>query len=238
MDPTELVREFIEYYRKGNYVEATESAFDLLVWMEKGGFDPDWSSVTMTCFDRTEAPQPLEDDNTMEIIDLVGCWLIDLDDVEEENMSDLVKILSVDHHRNGSGGLGFSIVRFTNLEGMYGPFMAFITDTQRYHPDQVDGIECFVLDTSRLPDVCFVDNGWRGDVIFSELLKSGLWSTDRFKFVKKDSAEELAWDLELGLWVPWKRATGFTAAQCKVLGKVNSDGEWQYYEDSGDDGDE
>ena len=54
MDPTELVREFIEYYRKGNYVEATESAFDLLVWMEKGGFDPDWSSVT--CFDRTEAP--------------------------------------------------------------------------------------------------------------------------------------------------------------------------------------
>lgn len=165
-------------------------------------------------------------------------WLIDLDDVEEENMSDLVKILSVDHHRNGSGGLGFSIVRFTNLEGMYGPFMAFITDTQRYHPDQVDGIECFVLDTSRLPDVCFVDNGWRGDVIFSELLKSGLWSTDRFKFVKKDSAEELAWDLELGLWVPWKRATGFTAAQCKVLGKVNSDGEWQYYEDSGDDGDE
>lgn len=98
-----------------------------------------------------------------------------------------MKILETAHHRNGVGGVGFYVVRFTDWEGDDGVFNAIIPDhmnptyireaiEEGYDYHKVDGVECYVLKEG-MDTIAFFENSWRGDRAFSDLMQfADLWA--------------------------------------------------------------
>jgi hypothetical protein len=73
-----------------------------------------------------------------------------------------LKIIKIDHHRNGICGAPFDVVLFHD-EGPEGSRKVAILFEQKYH--------CAVLDVAKLAagDIAFGSNSWRGDRFESSL---------------------------------------------------------------------
>lgn len=127
-----------------------------------------------------------------------------------------VKIIDTAHHRNGVGGEGFTLVKFTDRSLAPGTFLATIPDSYRYFPEEHSNTACFVVNIDLLPDIEFGTNSWRGDRTYSDLRDAGLWAEDRFVIASQTpdlpDDDTLYWSNEDG-WVELDSATKFTLTE-------------------------
>ena len=127
-----------------------------------------------------------------------------------------VKIIETEHHRNGIGGEGFTLVKFTYHSLAPGTFLAIIPDSYRYSPEEHSNTACFVVNIDLLPDIEFGINSWRGDRTYSDLRNAGLWAEDRFVIANEPTSllddNTLYWSNENG-WVDLDSATKFTLTE-------------------------
>src|SRR5262249_35138852 len=76
-----------------------------------------------------------------------------------------LKIIAINHHRNGISGAPFDVVLFDD-QGPEGSRKVAIVFDQEYH--------CAVLDVAKLAagDIAFASNSWRGDAFEQSLRKA------------------------------------------------------------------
>lgn len=90
-------------------------------------------------------------------------------------MSRLIKsVQSLDHHRNGCGGVGFSVVQFrSHVGGKSRNMVAIVYDGDDEEPLAPTGY-CAVLDKEMLAagDARFGENSWYGDEFEAELRRA------------------------------------------------------------------
>ena len=79
-----------------------------------------------------------------------------------------MKIIEVQGHRNGVGGIGFYAVHFQdkisakNMSGATKDFVAVLFPNKTGDDFEINGA-CAVLNIGLLPKVTFAVNSWRGD---------------------------------------------------------------------------
>jgi hypothetical protein len=79
-----------------------------------------------------------------------------------------MKIVNVQHHRNGVAGIGFYAVHFQDkahkdMSGATKDFVAVLFSSEDGEDSITVSGKCAVLNVGLLPDVTFSVNSWRGD---------------------------------------------------------------------------